>query len=119
MSYFNIGFSACDSIGFLRVMYVIKVGLNIARYVIPIIVIIMIIKDLFQNVLNPEDKESVHKIVMRLVAAAVVFLIPTLISLVLSLVDYVFDNKEDTDYKVGDELVARGAGKTLLVQKKK
>lgn len=102
MTYFNIGFQVCDQIGFLRVMYIIKVFLNIARFVIPIVVIVMTMKDLFSNVLNPNDKDGVHKIIMRMVAAIIVFLVPTLISLVLSLIDYVFDNGADTDYKTSN-----------------
>ena len=39
----KIGFYLCDTAGFLRIMYLIKVALNIVRFIVPIILILMII----------------------------------------------------------------------------
>ena len=98
----NIAFYICDTLGFLRLMYVVRLILNIIRFVIPFIIVLMTVKDLFQNVINPNDKEGLKKIYMRVAAGIVVFLVPTLISLVLTLIDNVFNNKEATDYKASN-----------------
>ena len=96
----NMSFYLCDTVGFLRIMYFIKLFLNIIRFVVPIIVIFMIVLDLVRNVINPNDKEGMKKIINRVVAAIVVFLVPTFINLVVYLFSYI-DSASDSliDYK--------------------
>ena len=50
----NVSFYLCDTVGFLRIMYFIKLFLNIIRFVVPIIVICMIILDLVRNVIKAD-----------------------------------------------------------------
>lgn len=96
----NVSFYLCDTVSFLRIMYFIKLFLNIIRFVVPIIVICMIILDLVRNVINPNDKEGMKKIINRVVAAIVVFLVPTFINLVVHLISYIeVASDSDTDYK--------------------
>ena len=94
----NIGYYICDTVGFLRVMYLIKLLLNIIRFVVPILLIAMVVKDLYLNMINPDAKEGVPKITKRILAAVIVFFVPMLIDLVLFLVDYIAGNKSDSDY---------------------
>ena len=96
----NMEFFLCDTVGFLRAIYIIKVILNFLRFVVPIIIIIMITKDLFKNVINPKEKDGMKKIINRLVAGVVVFLVPTLVSLVVYVIDLMFDNGDDTNYRI-------------------
>lgn len=95
----EVGFYICNTTGFLRIMYLIKVLLNLIRFAVPIILILMVALDLFKNVINPKEKEGMKKIVNRIIAAVIVFFVPTVVSLVLYLMDYVLDNKSE-DYKV-------------------
>ena len=95
----ELGFYICDTAGFLRIMYLVKVLLNLIRFAVPIILILMVLLDLFKNVINPKEKEGMKKIVNRILAAVIVFFVPTVVSLVLYLMDYVLDNSSE-DYKV-------------------
>ena len=98
----NNAFYLCDTVGFLRVMYFIRLALNIIRYVVPIIVIVMIVMDLLKNVINPNEKEGIKKITNRLVAAVVVFLIPTIVNIIVYFIDLIFENGSTTNYKVSN-----------------
>ena len=75
----------CDDPGVVRVIALIKTFLNIIRFVLPIILIIMVILDLYKNMISGNDnKESViKKSGGRIISCVIVFLIPTLINLVL------------------------------------
>lgn len=97
----EIGFYICDTSGFLRIMYLIKMAINILRFVIPIIVIVMLGMDLLKNVINPNDKEGMKKIVNRVVAAIIIFLVPTFVNLVVHLIGYLeVASDSDTDYTI-------------------
>jgi len=100
MNFLEATFHICDTLGFLRVMYLIKMLLNIVRYVVPIIVIAMIIFDLTKNVINPKEKEGMSKIIKRITAAVIVFLIPTIVNLLVAFINYLeLTDKSDTDYR--------------------
>ena len=93
-----LDFYICDTLGFLQVMNLIKTLLNILRFVVPIIVIVMLVMDLVKNVINPNEKDGMKKIVMRVSAAVIVFLIPTIINLIVHLINIIFEDSVDTDY---------------------
>lgn len=95
-----LDFFICDTKGFLQVMNLIKVLLNIIRFVVPIILIIMLILDLLKNVINPNEKEGMKKIYTRVLSAVIVFLIPTLINLVMSFINNV--NSTNYDYSISN-----------------
>ena len=89
----------CSNLSVLRIIYLLKTLLNILRFVVPAILIVMIIMDVVKNVINPDEKEGVKKIKNRIIAAIIVFFIPTIINLVVNLINYIFDDKYDMDYK--------------------
>ena len=70
------------------VFHLIKSLLDIIRYVVPIILIIMTSLDIAKKVINPEEKEGQQKIMTRLIAAVIVFLIPIFIKLVFRVIDW-------------------------------
>ena len=63
---FNTLFYICDNIGFLKAMSLIKTALTIIKFVIPIALIIWISIDLFKNMVNPDNKDGIKKIGIRL-----------------------------------------------------
>ena len=75
------------------VMRAFKAGgyaLYILKIVIPIILIIMGMVDLFQAVIGNDDKDvskSVMKLIYRVIAGVAIFIIPTVINYVFNLVD--------------------------------
>ncbi len=94
---FNTLFYICDNIGFLKAMSLIKTALTIIKFVIPIALIIWISIDLFKNMVNPDNKDGIKKIGIRLGAALIVFLLPTIVTGVLNIFDNITGNN---DYKV-------------------
>lgn len=90
--------------GLLTVFKIIKTCLNIIRFVVPIGLIIMTVLDVSKNVINPDDKDSMKKIGTRIVAAIIVFLVPTFVNLVMRLVDVGLGNNAGTSnrYNITD-----------------
>ena len=93
-----LDFYICDTLGFLQVMNLFKILLNILRFVVLIIVIVMLVMVLVNNVINQNEKEGMKKIVTLIAAAVIVFLIPTIINLIVHLINIIFEDNMDTDY---------------------
>ena len=83
-----ISWNWCDQEGVRGVFHLIKSLLDIVRYAVPILLIIMTTLDIIKKVINPEEKEGQKKIMNRIVAALVVFLIPLFIQLVFKVIDW-------------------------------
>ena len=96
---FNTLFYICDNIGFLRAMSLIKTIVTFIQFAIPIALIIWISIDLFKNMVNPDNKDGLKKIGIRLGAAIIVFIIPTIVVGVLNIFDNITGN---TNYKVSN-----------------
>ena len=106
MYMFNLAFNVCDTEGFLRVVYFLKLAMNILRFVVPIILIIMITIDLYKNTISPKNKDGMKKITNRLMAAVIVFLVPTFINIFMEITAYFFEDSESyqnkTNYKLSN-----------------
>lgn len=77
-----------NEISYYQIGLILKYAMNIVFVVVPIIVIIMAMIDLFKYMLKPESPNTTIKaIVTRVIAGLIVFLIPTFISAVFSLVE--------------------------------
>ena len=61
--------------------------LEVIRWVVPIGLLVMTGVDIAKKVINPDEKEGQKKIMHRLVAAIIVFLVPTIVKIVESLVE--------------------------------
>ncbi len=66
--------------------------LEVLRIIVPIGLIIMTTLDVTKKVINPEDKEGQKKIMIRLIAALIVFLVPTIIKFFLKIADIQIPN---------------------------
>ncbi len=73
--------------GLVKVFAMIKALLNLVRFLIPIGIIVWTSLDLYKNVLNPDDKDSRKRILNRLIAAFIVFLTPTIINLIIKIIE--------------------------------
>ena len=80
-------FNLCLQPGFLRVIYMLKVFLNIIRFVVPVILIVKTIFDFYKNVIDPNNKEGLKSIKNRVIACIIVFLVPTFINLLMNFVE--------------------------------
>ncbi len=82
----------CDTPGVLRIIYLIKMVLNIVRFVLPIILILMVSIDIYKNILNGygENKEiTIKKTMDRVLACILVFCVPTIVNLILAILGQV------------------------------
>ncbi len=59
--------------------------LDIIRIIVPIVLIVMTSLDIAKKVINPEEKEGQKKIMIRAIAALLVFLAPTLVNIFLKI----------------------------------
>lgn len=74
--------------GVIKVFKLIREILNIVRIIVPIMLIVLSVFDILKVVMNPdEEKNMKKKLTNRLLAAIIVFLVPTLVNLVMDVVD--------------------------------
>ena len=95
-------FDWCSSDGVLTVFRFIKDALNLVRFAVPIGLIVWTIIEFFKNVINPDDKDSKKKIGNRIIAAVIVFLVPTIVNLVMNLVDIGLGSGKGYDYNISE-----------------
>lgn len=76
---------------FLRIIYLTKVFLNILRFLVPLMLIFKLVIDIYKRVLNPKDDEGLKMIKNRIIAAVIVFLVPTLVGLIITFISKVAD----------------------------
>lgn len=70
---------------FLRLIYISKVILNVIRFVVPILLIVKLVLDMYKQIINPTKDDGKKIIKNRIIAAVIVFIIPTLVNLFLNL----------------------------------
>lgn len=96
----SAGTTYCSDPNFIKPFKFIGRILSIVKIVIPIVIIIFGVIDLFQAVLGSKGDEinkSIKNLLFRAIAGIAIFFIPTLINLIFSLVDDW--NRYSTDYQ--------------------
>lgn len=79
-------------IGIYRVALILKYGINILLTILPIIVIIFSMIDIFKIVINPNEvNKSIKEVATRILAGIIVLFIPTIIDYSFSLIES-YDN---------------------------
>ena len=88
--------SCCSDYVLAKYLYIIKSVITVIQIIVPIILIVMGIIQLISLVVNPEDGKgkSVKGLINKFIAAAIVFLVPIIINLVLELISISFDSFE-------------------------
>lgn len=75
-------------ISIYQIALILKYGLNIVLTIVPLIVIVMCMIDIFKIVINPNDyTKSLKTVVNRLLSGLIVFFIPSLISFAFTVVE--------------------------------
>ena len=85
--------------GLIQVFKIIKICLNAIRIIVPILLIVMTVVDVSKNVINPDEKDSLKKIGNRVLAAVIVFLVPTIVNILLKVIDVGLGNRTGTSNK--------------------
>ena len=79
--------SICDVPEVLKLIHLIKVLIKIIKIAVPIMLIISIMIDLFKNVVSADDLSKTGNIIVKKIFAAVlVFLIPTFVGMIFSII---------------------------------
>ena len=78
------------------ILHMVKVLVDIMRIVVPIGLIVMTTIDITKKVIDPNEKEGQQKIMYRAIAALIVFLVPTIISIAFKIIDW--GNGNDGSY---------------------
>ena len=82
-------FSWCSGSNSIQpVFHMLKILLDVVRIVVPIGLIVMTTLDISKKVINPDEKDGQQKILLRAIAALIVFLLPTIIDLSLKVIDW-------------------------------
>ena len=84
------------------VVSIIKFVINLIRWAIPIILIILCILDLAKivtagNVDDKLKKEVTNKVATRIIFAVIIFLVPTIVRLLFKLIPVVNEESKDTN----------------------
>ena len=75
-----------------NIINVIYKLLGLIRIIVPIGLIVMTSLDITKKVINPEEKDGQKKIMIRLIAAIIVFFVPVMVRLIFKLADINIDN---------------------------
>ena len=79
---------ALIELSYYKVGLVLKVLLTITLSVLPMMVIILCIKDVYQIVTNPKEiKKPLSSVASRIIAGLIVFMLPTMISYVFTFIE--------------------------------
>ena len=108
----------CEQPGIVQVIYFLKIFLNLIRFVTPIILIITISLDFYKNMLTgANEKESIiKKSSNKILACIIVFLVPTMINLLLSILNAA--SIDTSDYTNDFATCYKEANPTLITQLK-
>lgn len=78
--------STCNDPALARALLAVKNILTLIQIVAPLVLIISASISLFQMMVSPDDKKKMSKIKNSFIAAAIIFFIPMLLNVVMSLV---------------------------------
>ncbi|MBR3660667.1 MAG: hypothetical protein IKN63_02055 [Bacilli bacterium] len=89
----------CDTLLSVRIVYYVKVLVNLIRFLIPLGLLFKITLDLYKGIISANDEKSelIKKTGTRITAAVIIFLIPTFIGLFLSLINEFTDTSSYKD----------------------
>lgn len=91
-NFFNIlscstnGTNCCSDYKLVNMLYIFHKVLRIFQIIVPIILIIMISIQLVKMIMNPDAKKGSKSILNRVIAATIVFLLPSLVNIVFSII---------------------------------
>ena len=77
----------CVNVLVLRIIYFAKLFINVLRFLIPIILIVKVGIDIYTQMMNPDNSDRIKGIKNKIIAAVIVFLIPTVVSVIINIID--------------------------------
>jgi len=80
----------CENVLFLYILKYFNIGINIMRFLIPIVLIIKLVLDIYGQILDPKTNEAKEKITKRILACVIIFFIPTFVNILLGFMENIF-----------------------------
>ena len=102
----------CDTELSIRLIYYVKTFLNVLKFLIPLGLILKVTLDLYHGILtgNDDKGEIITKSRNRIIAAIIIFFVPTLVGAILS----IFDDQISSSYRDSFYSCYRKADLTLI-----
>lgn len=66
---------------------IIKTVLTVIRIIVPIALIVLTTFDVIKKIIDPNEKDGQKKIMLRAISALIIFIIPTLVNILVSIID--------------------------------
>ena len=83
--------SCCSDYGIAMYLYIMKNALTIIQIAIPILLLVMATIQMIKMMASPDDKKSPKALLNKFIAALVVFFIPFIVNVVLSIIPDSFE----------------------------
>ena len=84
--------AACENITILRIIYFVKLLLNIVFIAVPAVLIVMVVIDFVKAVMGTDEKDqnkNINLSVKRIINAVILFFVPTIVSIIMNLLSSV------------------------------
>lgn len=95
-----ISTSNCADYALANILNTVHQVINMIAIIVPILLIISIIFSLVGFLVNVDQKNKSKKIIQKLVAAIIVFLLPTIVDTTMSLLDYAGGDVESNNFQI-------------------
>lgn len=106
-----ISTSNCADYALANILSTVHQVINMIAIIVPILLIISIIFSLVGFLVNVDQKNKSKKIIQKVAAAIIVFLLPTIVDTTMSLLDYAGGDLESNNFQVAScwTLAAKGS----------
>ena len=82
----------CDNELFLHLLNFFNIAMTILRIAVPIGLILKLVLDIYHGIIDVNDNSIKDKVIRRIAACIIIFLIPTIINVFFELIETVTDS---------------------------
>ena len=83
--------SCCSDYGIAMYLYIMKKALLVIQFAVPIILLVMATIQLIKMLTSPDDKKAPKSLLNKFIAALIVFFVPLIVNVVLSIIPDSFE----------------------------
>ncbi len=83
----------CENILFLRLLSIFNTAMKIGRFIVPILLITKLTLDVYHQIIDINDQSAKEKIIKRVSACVIIFLIPTIVNIFLGFLETITNMK--------------------------
>ncbi len=84
MSFILATADACNDYALANILSLLQLAFNIICIAVPIILIVSLVISFFNMVTNPDQKDFLKKIIIKSLAAIIIFFLPTITNMVMN-----------------------------------